>query len=544
MRYTPIMRPLRQYLIDTEPALLRVIASRWDVPLDATQPRAIAGAITAWLSSPDHARAIIERLAASEREALRALIANGGSMGASAFAQRFGSIRPIGPARLERDQPWRAPVSPAEGLWYLGLIFRGFEQRPGGMQDVIVAPPELHPLRALLTVPGLPTDTLPPVAAPDTFRSGDATLADDLCTFLAHLLDPRRAAWTRQLRDPDPDRLAFLNHLAQRARLVRPDRRKLDPAPVLAWLGAPTLDQLRGLFTAWSDDPAWNDLHHIDTLKPEATGSWSNDPVGARRAIFSHLRAALPNTWHAIDAFAARIKQQSTDFARAEFDTWYIRDAATGEYLRGFEAWDKIEGALIRHILTRPLFWLGMIDWGSNAFKVTPVGAVLLGLTEATSITAREPGSQYRVHPDATISVSASRRLDRFQLARVADFVSAGDVYTYRLTPASLARARAQKIDVARILDSLKHASGAELPPSVHKAVQRWSSKGIEAKVEHTIVLRVKSQAILKSLQASPKTRELIGEILGPTTVKVGEKNWPKLVNILAEMGVLVDIEH
>ncbi|HLF25900.1 MAG TPA: helicase-associated domain-containing protein [Anaerolineae bacterium] len=537
------MRPLRQFLIDTEPALLRVIAARWDIPIDGSgNLREMAGAIAAWLSDPAHARAIVERLTLPEREALRTLLSKQGALGASSFAQRFGSIRPIGPARLERDQPWRTPISPAEGLWYLGLIYRSFENRPIGMQDVIVAPAELHPLHALLAAPELPAESLPPLAPPALPRAAGARLADDLCTLLAHLLNPRDRAWTVQLRDPDPDRLAFLTHLAQRAGLVRPGQRKLDPAPALAWLGAPTLDQMRGLFTAWLNDPDWDDLQHVPTLKLEATGAWHTEPIAARQALLQQLRAALPDTWHALDALTARIKQHAPDFARPEFDTWYVRDALTGDYLRGFAAWDKIEGALIHYILTRPLFWLGIVDLGEGAFKITRLGAVVLGLAAAAP-DGVESAARYTVHADATLSVSAARRYDRFQLARVADFVSAGEVYTYRLTPASLARARTQRIEVARILESLRRASQSEAPPSVVKAVQRWESKGIEASVERVVILRVKSPAVLKTLQSAPKTRGLIGEVLGPNAARIEEKNRQRLVSTLAELGLLADVE-
>jgi hypothetical protein len=538
------MRPLRQFLIDTEPALLRVIAARWNIPIEG-YPRArdLAGAIAAWLGDPAHTLTIVEQLAPPEREALRALIAHGGSMGASGFAQRFGSIRPVGPARLERDQPWRAPISPAEGLWYLGLIFRTFEHHSSGMREAIAIPAELLPLRALLTAPELPADTLPPIAPPASPQSSGASLADDLCTLLGHYLNPRDRAWTRALRDPDPDRLAFLAHLAQRARLVRPDQRKLDPVPALAWLAAPTLDQLRGLFTAWSDDPTWNDWQHVSTLKLESAGSWKADPVAARQAILQHLRAALPETWHPLDALVARVKQQQPDFARAEFDTGYARDAHSGEYLHGIEAWDRVEGALVRHLVWKPLHWLGLIDLGDGAFTITPRGAVMLGLADAPAQPIAESGSRYDVHADATIDVSAARRLERFQLARVADFVALkGDVYTYRFTPSSLARARAQKIDVARIVDSLQRAGQRDVPPSVLKALQRWNDKGVEARIERAVVLRVKSPAALKTLQTSPKTRGLVGDALGPTSAKVEEKNWPRLMSALAEMGLLVEI--
>jgi len=55
--------------------------------------------------------------------------------------------------------------------------------------------------------------------------------------------------------------------------------------------------------------------------------------------------------------------------------------------------------------------------------------------------------------------------------------------------------------------------------------------------------LQVKSQAVLKTIQASAKTRGLVGESLGPTALKIPEKNWQKLRNVLAELGLLVDAE-
>ena len=55
------------------------------------------------------------------------------------------------------------------------------------------------------------------------------------------------------------------------------------------------------------------------------------------------------------------------------------------------------------------------------------------------------------------------------------------------------------------------------------------------------LIVRVKDAAILKRLQESPKTRNITIEPLGPTAARINEKDWPKLVSILAEAGVLVD---
>ena len=60
-------------------------------------------------------------------------------------------------------------------------------------------------------------------------------------------------------------------------------------------------------------------------------------------------------------------------------------------------------------------------------------------------------------------------------------------------------------------------------------------------KVKRAVIVQVKDAAILKRLQESPRTRGITIEVLGPTTARINEKDWPKLVSILAEAGVLVD---
>ncbi|HTP06914.1 MAG TPA: helicase-associated domain-containing protein, partial [Anaerolineae bacterium] len=267
------------------------------------------------------------------------------------------------------------------------------------------------------------------------------------------------------------------------------------------------------------------------------------DPVAVRAVIFDSLPAAVPGAWHTFASLFARMKAQSPDFLRADFDIDYLRDAATGEYLRGFAAWDRVEGALIQHVLSGPLFWLGMIDVDATAasFCVTGRGAQLLGITHEAAAAA-EVDRLFTVRNDATIHVSAVRRYDRFQVARVADLIAiVNDEYRYRLTPSSLTRANSQKITTEKVLAYLEQTADHGVPPTLAKAIQRWSSKGTEVKVERAVIVQVKDAAILKRLQESPKTRGLAIEPLGPTAARINEKDWPKLVAILAEAGVLVD---
>jgi len=555
------MRSLRQCLLDTDAVVLRIVAERWSIDPLGLKPRDLVERLEGTISSPAQAAAILEDLPGAEREALRALLSAGGTLPVANFSQRFGSIRSVGPARLEREQLWRSPISPAENLWYLGLLYRGFEQLPNGaMREVFFAPAELTPLLPLLKAPDRSIEPLEIAAAPVGIRSSGEALADDLCTILSHLhnnfvrssdprlrsaIEPLRSALAAQLRDTQPARLEFLLQHAERARLIKIAGQRLRPDPQHStdWLRAPALDQLRALFEAWRTNAAWNDLQRAHVLHVEKAVSLRNDAVAVRAAILATLPAAVPGAWHTFATLLARIKAQSPDFLRTDFDTDYIRAAASGEYLRGFAAWDRVEGALIQHVLTGPVSWLGLIDVdpGAASFCVTPRGAQLLGITHEAA-EAAETDRRFIVRRDAVIHVSPARRYDRFQVARVADLIAiVNDEYRYRLTPSSLTRANSQKIPAEKVLAYLEHSADQGVPPTLAKAIQRWVSKGTEVKVERAVIVQVKDAAILKRLQESPRTRGLAIEPLGPTAARINEKDWPKLVAILAEAGVLVD---
>jgi hypothetical protein len=552
------MRSLRQCLLDTDVVVLRIIAERWSLNPIGLKPRELVDRLEETISAPARTTVILDDLPNAEREALRALLAAGGTLPVANFSQRFGSIRSVGPARLEREQLWRSPISPAENLWYLGLLYRGFEQLPNGaMREVFFAPAELAPLLPLLKAPDRSVEPLEIAVTPADIHSSGEALADDLCTILSHshnnfvrsadarsrsAIEPLRAVLAAHLRDTQPARLDFLLQHAERARLIKIVGQRLRPDPQRStdWLRAPGLDQLRVLFEAWRTNAAWNDLQRSRALQVEKAVSLRSDAVAVRAAILTALLAAVPNAWHTFTALFARVKAQAPDFLRTDFDTDYLRDTATGEYLRGFAAWDRVEGAVIQYVLSGPLFWLGMIDvdFGAASFCMTARGAQLLGLTHE----AAEADRSFTVRSDATLHVSPARRYDRFQVARVADLIaSTNEEYRYRLTPSSLTRANSQKISTEKVLAYLEQTADHGLPPTVVKAIQRWASKGTEVKVERAVIVQVKDAAILKRLQESPKTRGLAIEPLGPTAARINEKDWPKLVAILAEAGVLVD---
>ena len=557
------MRTLRQCLFDCDLALLRVISEQWGIELPTNRHDDAVDTLAVHLTDRMAQADLWSSLPDADRHALSAILSAGGALPVGAFTRNFGEIRSMGPGRLERERPWESPISLAESLWYRGLIFKAFDQGPGEMQEVVFVPQEFHaglqvgeatPGRAALA-PLKPLANMPPEA----IRQAGAQLADDLCSLLAYvhatpvhavpgepLPERHRLALGRQLRARDSTRLDLLAHLGVRLSLVKPDVSPLrpDPQSATAWLQLPTPEQQRALFEGWRDSLTWNDLWRVPSLRCEYTGSWHNDPLAARRTVLDALRALNPGAWYRLEDFVAAIREASPDFQRpgGDYDTWYIRDAATNQYLTGFGNWDQVEGALLRFLIGGPLQWLGGVDMDADGkvFCVTGIGYWLLGQGDAP---LQNEDSSFVVHADGRAEVSASRRYDRFQLARVADWVASGEMYTYRLTPSSLERAKAQRITPERVLEFLERTSGAPVPEALAGALLRWGTRGTEAWAQHAMVLRVARPELLEQITASPRTRRYFRETISSTVALVDPLDWPEMLTALLEMGVLPEVK-
>lgn len=554
------VRSLTHCLLAADPVRMEVIARRWGLD-ELPDRRAEAAAVLAERMRDEKRLAEVWAiLSPQEQAALAFLHAVGGAVAWPTFTRRWGPVRDMGPGRMTRERPWESPVSVAESLWYRGLVFRTVVEGPTGLYDAALIPDDLAPL---LPVPSALEFRLEPAPPPSLDRPRPTdTLLDDICTVLAYFqVHPVRAAaggrWpasvendlARYLRDPDPNRWAFLRHLIGRLNWLRTDRAghlRPAPEPVLAWLQSPPARQRLVLARAWREDPAWNDLWHVPTLRPEETGSWRNDPLLGREAVLRHLKRCRVGEWYHLEDLVEAIREADPDFQRPDgnYDTWYIRDAVTGAYLSGFEHWDDVEGALIRYLITGPLTWLGLVTVAGmgegTLFSLTPTGVAFL---EDAAPPEEPPPPPAVIRSDFILEIPAPRRYERFQTSRIADWVHIGDLCLYRLTPASLERARQQRIPLERVVAFLEEATGKPLPPSLKTALERWGRKGPEARLESAVVLRVQDETLLQELATAPVTRHMIREIVGPTVALIAPEDAPKLARVLVERGILPDIQ-
>jgi hypothetical protein len=571
---------------------LRIVAELWGMSLEQTEPRLAARELAAALLDRRLVEEIVADLPDPARAALDDLLQNGGALPWALFTRRYGMVREMGPGRRDRERPYANPASAAETLWYRAFIGRVFQDTPQGPEEFAFIPKDLL---ALLPAPREPKASLLGRPASQAERkhplpAGDRVL-DHACTLLAELRlgqpaqgnyplihadhPPMNAEVSGAEIRFDPRRSAesipgsALRGLLEAAGLL--DEAGLPlPEPTRAFLEAPRGEALAQLARAWLHSDQFNELRLLPGLRAE--GEWQNDPLRARQAVLDFIssvtapgaaqgsaaesrqanaqeddRPGLENRpYWSLTAFVDAVRQQHPDFQRpgGDYDSWHLRDEAGGGFLRGFEHWDQVEGALLRFLICGPLHWLGALDLAAPEPGAPPAAFRSSAWAPSLLSGSAPPGLESEIGQIVTRSdarLSLPRRLPRAVRYQVARFCQAegekDGSYRYRLTPASLERARQQGLRAAHLIALLRKHS-ASVPPSLTRALERWEEHGVEARIEQVLVLRLRSPELLQALRGSRAAR-FLGEPLSSTAVIVKPGAWEKVIAALAELGYL-----
>lgn len=559
------MRDLVGCLSDYSMPKLRALAAARRIVLSTSRRADAARELAAAMLSPESIGEALEMLSPQERHALEAVQAAGGRVRADPFVRRFGGLRPIGDGRLIVEQPWLSPQTPTERLWYLGLLFKEFAEYGGEPVEFFFIPTDVL---ALLPQPSAQAGIqFKPIAAPSESWESGGTAAVDACTLLALMqthevtyargrgLSPGVAQiWHRRWRYAPPEPPPFEGYLDMRARLLlrlvagmglaQKSRGRIVPRAEGArpWLTLPREAQLQRMWESWAGDARWDELRQIPEIRCEGTG-WSNDPILTRRRLLRLLEDCKPGEWYRLEDVVQTIRDEAPDFQRTggDYNSWYIRDRATDQYLMGFEHWGSIEGRLIVRIVTGPMHWLGAAELGGGAdgsvlaFRLTPLGADLLGgkalddSTEQASLVVFDDG-QVRWPVDGNL-------YHRFQVERFADWKGSDNGDLYQITPGSLSRVLAQGIRAESLVAFLERASGSELPDGLSARIQAWATRRGRARLRRAMLLETDAPETLAEILADPEIAPHLGEVLTPTSVAVAEDHWREVLARLRQRG-------
>jgi hypothetical protein len=513
---------------------LRIVAGLWGVELGSAEYEPALKELTSALLSPGLVGEMVESLSTEAQSALEKLVETGGKMPWAAFARQFGEIREAGPGRRDREQGYLNPTSPAESLFYRAFLARAFFDSTRGAQEFAYIPEDLAKLISHKSSNVPSGNPIEPPGRPATLKefahpiSADDRILDDATSCLAAL---RLGMEPPDLQIP----VRVVKELLEAAGIVNGQTSR--PEQVRAFLEMSRLQALTLLSKAWRGSEVFNDLHMLPGLVCE--GEWTNQPLATRSFLF-HLLEALPaGKWWNLPAFVLGIKDKYPDFQRpaGDYDSWFIKRCSDGTYLRGFESWDEVDGALLRYLVTGPMFWLGAVELAipaqSESVTAFRVNEKPITCSEKAKLTVASNGriSVPRLVP----------RVNRYLIARFCEWEgTTQDEYHYRVTTVSLKKAGKQGLKVGQLLNLLAKNAAGGIPPAFVRALKRWETNGNEARVETQTILRVSRPEVLEELRKS-KAERFLGETLGPVTVIVKPGAQARVLAALAELGLLAE---
>ena len=537
------MPDLYDSLLNQDIGHLRIIAELWGIELDSKNVDAVREKLSVSLLEPKLLAEIIDSLVPEADSAITTLVNSGGRIPWPTFTRKYGDIREAGAGKRDREKLYLKPASTAEILYYRGLLARAFFDTKKGPQEFAYIPDDLVSLlnnkeREEKDLAGLAADAEPlgraasPGERGQEIPTNDAIL-DDATTLLAAL---------RLDIEPPETKIPtkVVQALLQSANLIKGSTPQ--PEPVKVFLESPRAQALILLQNAWIESESFNELRLMPGIICE--GEWKNQSQETREFLLNLIDAIPEGKWWSLNALIRDIKQKYADFQRpaGDYDSWFIKRESDGQYLRGFSAWDQVDGALIKYFIMNILHWLGQVDL-----------CIAEGATEPTSFRIANSETRIsnleskKIHATSQGLISVPRlapRVVRYQVSRFCEWEEPkDDLYRYRISTNSLTRAKEQGLKVEHLLTLLAKHSDAGIPPTLVKALKRWEFNGTEARVQTQVILKVSKPEVLEEMRRS-KAARFLGEVLSPTTVIVKSGAIQKVMDALAELGLLTELEN
>lgn len=545
------MPDLKTLLASYDFAFLRDIAELWGVELQAGERRTALLELANAMNSESLFIEVFESLPAAAASALTDLGGLGGTMPWQAFERANGELRPMGPARRKREKPHRFPQNTTEKLWYLGLVGRAALRISQELSEVAFIPDDFlawMPKPSQATAESAQARQLPAWSGSKVTVNPPKTdqVLDDLCTLFAALRMELQDQLPR-LSCKDAGYWQLLLTLAQNLNLLDQSDQPNENARV--FLERPRGKALSWLAQSWAKSPVFDELRLVPQLRCE--GNWQHAAIAPRRTILAYLGALPKETWFKTQDLVEDIHHHQPDFLRsgAEYNTWIISSMdSDARLLHGFEHWFDVEGQYIRFIITELLVDLGMVQTGNltddpdrQVFLITRWFSSLV--RSDASLELSEENQPVLVGGDGKLEMTPLvPRIARYQLSRFAEWRTLRpDRFSFQLTPTSLQAAAEKGLELKHLRALLRKYGKPGIPPALQKALTRWESHGLEARIEPLLVLRLSEPELLEKLRES-KASSCLGEALGPTAVLLKPGCGSRVRAALREMGVLTDL--
>ncbi len=493
---------------------------------------------------------IITQLDATAKEALRHLLAADGALPVHTFEARLGPIRPYRPwrkdAATDMAQPWLAPISATERLWYLGLLYRDPPKPKPGLVQHACLPADLLPLlRELLAQPNAtPSVCGLPLPHPGHHGSLDHHLAIWLATINEQAVRPVHKRWlpptlvallcTRLGLDQAPGfrpikserhhpYLAFLHYLALAADLVTITPASLQLTPrAWTWLAAAAPARMQELAEAWRMAPL--------ALAHPFPFAWEPLTPQARDFLHAQLQQLAPELPIPLADLVARwrLLDSHARLPSPRPDDW--RDETT-------------QTDPLAALLAGPLHWLGQVTLFAASLPTTvpdvAVGSPLppAQVPAASCILPKQPSN-------TILAPLTVQPLHLVRLARFCDWTIAAAPtaypHSFTLDPTRIAHLAANGTEPTQVLSQLSAALGQ--PPSrrLVQRIRQWAQPGQQLRLRSLLVLEADTPERLAQLRRYKLVRKRLGETIAPNRLALNPADAQALVQTLQTLGYTV----
>jgi len=532
----------RNYEID----LLEMISEQWGIEESIDWLKKPAKQIANALNDYSLFSEIHASLPDEGGAAFHYLLDHGGRAEREVFARKFGDIRELGAAIREKERPDRTPANAAEILFYHGLAALAFFAEKGETIEYYFIPDEF------LAFTNKQQDVIenPEISPLTDINAKNTALSSP--TRLAHILTLRLAALRGKVPEIEISRLLpsdaipFLDAVLKETGVIKSDG-SLETQKLKETLTTQENALIAGLFSTWRKSDAINDLRMVPSLTFE--GQWVNDPIKPRMKILEMIEALPDSTWYGNKEFEQWVFETQPHFMRlgGEFEQWFIKNAESGEFLRGFNAWPAVDGAYIRYLITGPFAWFGLVQIAQR--KDADPKFIFMKTANAKSLFSHSPSASQSdtshkaiIHKNGEVYLPVNTQREMlYHFSRFCIWQGKNEsYYKFRISPDAARRAEQQEISIPHIQTILRKYGQDPIPNNIFKALTRWERNGEEIQVEEQVIVRFKDPKFLKKFD-SKFLKGLIVEPLNATTIIIRKKDIRKLENTLGEIGFLVE---
>lgn len=523
---------------------LKIIANAWGIEIKAPDAYKARIQLALEMNNAEIIKEIYESFPENVKKAFDSLLDHEGKIPWVKFVRDFGDIQVMGSAKRDRERPDLNPKTPTEYLWYRAFIGRAFLGTDSEPQEFAYVPEEIFNSLKPIQIqkkqnPGrLATEK----EFDKIFRASDKIL-DDACTMLAGLRNGFDLEYVKEFLKVSP---TFLHKILSDLKLIS-ENNDLDTEKIRIFLESTRDESLFSLVKCWLNSETLDELFFIPELIVD--GHLDHNPKLARHFILDQISSIPNDRWWNIESFISFIFQTNPDFQRpaGNYDSWYIKDQASNDYLRGFNHWQDVDGAYIYYLITKPFYWMGLVDLASSSLTERPQAFRYSKWFEDLVFNQKpkevEPEPE-KITMDSYGKFSVPFRFNiavRYQISRFCDWKGMIDgFYSYQITPQSLERAKSQSLKINHFLKIIQPVINHPFPPKLKSALENWENHGTQAFFNHVMLLQVAETEAIEKLQSS-SAKKFILAILNPTTIVINPSGAEQIKKALIEFGYFVE---